>query len=114
MNFLIIVLCLLGVCLGSKIIGKYRTSPSNLFRIGTSKKVLLREYFDQKSKGKFSYDYTLKENGLILPAEGEEFIGPNGMSLRPVGTLCSYNNYDNALIFFSRNKLMGHTIHILW
>ena len=85
MKILLVLLCWIVCCSASKIIGRYRRTPSDLFRIGSSKTVALREYYDQKAKGLFSYDYTSRENGLILPAEGEDFMGPNGMSLRPVG-----------------------------
>ena len=80
-----------------KIIGRFQVTPLVLFRIGTTKQVYLREYQDQKSKGKYSYDFTLRENGLILPATGDEYIGPNGMSLRPNGNN-SCNWFENKLL----------------
>jgi len=83
-----------------KIIGRFQVTPTTLFRIGTSKKINLREYEAQKLKGKYVYDYTLKENGLILPAEGDEFIGPNGMSLRPVGNISIlFNRFQFTFCF---------------
>jgi hypothetical protein len=66
--------------IGKPLIGKYQVVPEELFRIGP-RAIKLREW----EEGKYIYDYKLGKDGMILPATGDSFIGPNGMSLRPFG-----------------------------
>ena len=66
-------------------IAKYQTVPVTLFRLSKTKKVILREFEDQKKLGNASFDYVARDDGLILPT-GDLFEKPNGMSLRPIGT----------------------------
>lgn len=81
-----------------KLIGRYNATPIELYRIQTGVKVNLRDYEEQRKKGRTSFDLVTK-NGMVYPAEGEFFIGmpflhlsvysqrggPNGASLRPGG-----------------------------
>mmetsp|Transcript_18707 Transcript_18707/g.26193 ORF Transcript_18707/g.26193 Transcript_18707/m.26193 type:complete len:169 (+) Transcript_18707:18-524(+) len=66
------------------LLGKFDHIPIELYRIQTGVKVNLRDYDVQKKAGRTSFDVVLK-NGLVLPSEGDFFMGPNGMSLRPGG-----------------------------
>lgn len=61
----------------------YKKLPVTLYRIQKTDVTTLREYESQMAKNRKSYDVTLDENGLVKVATGEEWIGPNGMSLRP-------------------------------
>ncbi|CDO74786.1 hypothetical protein BN946_scf185001.g34 [Trametes cinnabarina] len=72
---------------------QYATSPSprpllgrfdhiDLARVQSGTNVRLRDYEQQKALKRFSVDLKLKD-GLVHPAEGDHFIGPNGCSLRP-------------------------------
>lgn len=65
-----------------QLVRKFKTLPITLYRIQARRTVNLREYETQMAKGRASYDLKL-HNGLVHPAEGDEWIGPNGMSLRP-------------------------------
>jgi hypothetical protein len=62
-------------------------TPVKLFRIATGKgkKINLRERSAQVAKGSPSFDFTIQSDGLIHPMTGPDFMGPNGMSLRPNG-----------------------------
>ena len=70
------------------IIGRYNTLPISLYRIcNTSRKIVLRDYNVQKAKGLASYDLILNKDGIVEPSPlTNEFLGPNGASLRPAGT----------------------------
>ena len=59
---------------------RHQIVPLTLFRIG-NKKPKLRDYEIQIAKGSRSYDLKLDENGLVLPAVGDKFIGPNGIKI---------------------------------
>eukprot|EP00300_Choanocystis_sp_HF-7_P033531 c45891_g1_i1.p1 GENE.c45891_g1_i1~~c45891_g1_i1.p1 ORF type:complete len:166 (+),score=33.38 c45891_g1_i1:29-499(+) len=63
-------------------IKRFTRLPVTLYRIQARLPVALRDYQSQTAKGRTSYDLTL-HNGLVLPAQGDTWIGPNGMSLRP-------------------------------
>ncbi|KAF7363474.1 hypothetical protein MSAN_01003200 [Mycena sanguinolenta] len=67
------------------LLGRYDYLPEELFRINTSKNVVLRAYEEQMKLGRTSYDLHLHEDGLVHPKPGPMFEGPNGMSLRPDG-----------------------------
>lgn len=68
------------------ILGRYTVFPTTLVRLQTGKGVAFREYEEQVKKGSRSYDFTKREDGLYHPAPlSNEFIGPNGLSLRPPG-----------------------------
>ncbi|KAJ7141297.1 hypothetical protein C8R44DRAFT_693103 [Mycena epipterygia] len=56
--------------------------PVDLARVQSGMNVRLRDYETQKALKRFSYDLKVKEDGLVHPAEGPNFIGPNGCSLR--------------------------------
>ena len=58
--------------------------PRTLYRIQPKLQVSLRSFEAQQAKKRTSYDLKLHD-GLVLPAQGDTFIGPNGMSLRPMG-----------------------------
>ncbi|TPX31342.1 hypothetical protein SmJEL517_g05307 [Synchytrium microbalum] len=63
-------------------LGRFKTVPLTLYRPQSSKKVALRDRDVQKRLGRSAYDVVLKEG---LPASNNSFLGPNGMSLRPLG-----------------------------
>ncbi|KAJ7273746.1 hypothetical protein B0H12DRAFT_1007738 [Mycena haematopus] len=67
------------------LLGRYDYLPEELFRINTSKNVVLRAYEEQMKLGHTSYDLHLHEDGLVHPSRGRFNQGPNGMSLRPDG-----------------------------
>ncbi|KAJ7490589.1 hypothetical protein FB451DRAFT_1079381 [Mycena latifolia] len=56
--------------------------PVDLARVQSGMNVRLRDYETQKKLKRFSYDLKVQEDGLVHPAEGPSFIGPNGCSLR--------------------------------
>lgn len=63
---------------------RYDIVPMTLYRLQPKLPVRLRNYDDQVALGRSSFDLKVHEgDGLVYPAEGDEFIGPNGMSLRP-------------------------------
>jgi hypothetical protein len=66
------------------LLGRFTTTPIELFRIQTSKTVSLRDYAAQMARKRISFDLQT-HNGLVLPRNGPNFDGPNGMSLRPNG-----------------------------
>ncbi|KAG5638123.1 hypothetical protein H0H81_001726 [Sphagnurus paluster] len=55
--------------------------PVDLARVQSGRNVKLRDYETQVKLKRFSYDLKLQD-GKVLPAEGDNFIGPNGCSLR--------------------------------
>ncbi|TFK93981.1 hypothetical protein K466DRAFT_642504 [Polyporus arcularius HHB13444] len=64
------------------LLGRFDHIPVDLARVQSGTNVRLRDYEQQKALKRFSYDLKLKD-GLVHPAEGDNFIGPNGCSLRP-------------------------------
>ncbi|KAJ6583881.1 hypothetical protein DFH09DRAFT_263171 [Mycena vulgaris] len=56
--------------------------PVDLARVQSGMNVRLRDYETQKALKRFSYDLKVQEDGLVHPADGPNFIGPNGCSLR--------------------------------
>ena len=72
-------------CTSLKYLGRFQNSPATLFRIGKSKEVFLREYHDERSKGSYRYDYKINDYGLIVPTEGDEYTGNNGLTLYSSG-----------------------------
>ena len=67
-----------------QLVKRFRKIPITLYRIQPRLPVSLRDYDTQMSKGRTSFDLKLNpEDGLYHPAHGDEWIGPNGMSLRP-------------------------------
>ncbi|KAI5825828.1 hypothetical protein EV122DRAFT_206377 [Schizophyllum commune] len=68
---------------GRPLIGRYTdVVPTELARVQSGRNIRLRDYEQQRANGRLSYDLKLKD-GKVLPAEGPNFIGPNGCSLRP-------------------------------
>ncbi|KAH9931962.1 uncharacterized protein B0H18DRAFT_988909 [Fomitopsis serialis] len=65
------------------LLGRYNHVPVELARVQSGSNVNLRDYEQQKALKRFSYDLKLSPEGLVLPAKGDNFIGPNGCSLRP-------------------------------
>ncbi|KAI0709003.1 hypothetical protein C8Q76DRAFT_741854 [Earliella scabrosa] len=65
------------------LLGRYNHVPVELARVQSGTNVRLRDYEQQKALKRFSYDLKLSPDGLVLPATGDNFIGPNGCSLRP-------------------------------
>lgn len=69
-----------------KLLGKYtKAFPITLFRLQSRPEVKLREFIRQQQKNLPSFDFRLMTDGLVHPMTTDEFIQPNGMSLRPVG-----------------------------
>ncbi|KAI5801499.1 hypothetical protein DFH27DRAFT_556976 [Peziza echinospora] len=64
-----------------------RAIPIELFRINSSKGVSLRDYAVQMQLGRRSFDLKLGPDGLVHPQPGPIFTGPNGASMRPMGTM---------------------------
>lgn len=64
---------------------RYFQLPRTLYRVCAKLPITLRDYDSQLKLKRTSYDLKLV-NGLYLPAEGDEFVGPNGLSLRPSTT----------------------------
>ncbi|CUF53889.1 Hypothetical protein, putative [Bodo saltans] len=64
------------------LVKRFNIFPRTLYRVQPKIAVNLRNYETQMALGRTSYDLKTV-NGLVMPAVGEEFIGPNGMSLRP-------------------------------
>ena len=69
-----------------RLIGRYKTTPTVLYRIQSGAKVNLREKSKQDALGRSSYDLVV-HSGLVLPRPSAYFEGPNGMSLRPNGPM---------------------------
>ena len=63
---------------------RFKQLPVTLYRLQSKLPTRLREYASQMAAGRQSYDLkTNPDDGLVHPAKGDTFIGPNGMSLRP-------------------------------
>jgi len=73
------------------LIGRFtNTTPLTLFRVQSGVKVKLRPEAAARAAGRHSYDIT--EHGEeVWPRDPEEpnFLGPNGMSMRPLGNMLS-------------------------
>lgn len=67
------------------LLGRFNKTPIVLYRIQGGEKVSLREHSEQVKLKRTSFDLKLGADGLVHPATGENFIGPNGASLRPGG-----------------------------
>lgn len=64
-------------------IAYYKKWPVTLYRMEETDRTNLRAYEAQMAKKRKSYDVKLDENGLVQPASCDNWVGPNGMSLRP-------------------------------
>ena len=62
------------------------TTPTTLFRVQSGLAARLRPEAAARAAGKRSYDIT-ERDGLVWPRDAAEpnFLGPNGMSMRPLG-----------------------------
>ena len=70
--------------MSSSFVSRFKHIPVTLYRLQSKLPTRLRDHATQMAAGRQSYD--LKRNpddGLVHPAQGETFTGPNGMSLRP-------------------------------
>jgi hypothetical protein len=65
------------------VVKRFKSLPVTLYRLQGKVPVRLRVYAEQMEKGRTSYDLKTGEDGLVHPAKGDVWIGPNGMSLRP-------------------------------
>ncbi|CAD6586564.1 MAG: hypothetical protein CYPHOPRED_003607 [Cyphobasidiales sp. Tagirdzhanova-0007] len=72
--------------LGRPLLGRYTVLPVELFRINSSEQIRLRDYAEQSKRGRTSYDLRLGSDGLVHPSDGENYICPNGASVRPEGS----------------------------
>jgi hypothetical protein len=112
-----------------QLVRKFQTLPLTLYRIQASLPVRLRDYDTQMAKGRFSYDLKLHlhhyddddhDHGggkkmVVMPAVGDEWIGPNGMSLRPatdtmVGILQQWRGEPTIFRLNEGLKLPDHLI----
>jgi hypothetical protein len=66
------------------------TTPITLFRVQDGTAVKLRPEAAARAAGRRSFDIS-KRDGLVWPRDAAEpnFLGPNGMSMRPMGTTLS-------------------------
>ncbi|KAJ7132881.1 hypothetical protein C8R43DRAFT_653580 [Mycena crocata] len=67
------------------LLGRYTALPLELFRIGPTPAIILRDHAVQKAHGRRAFDVRLQPDGLVHPKPGAQFEGPNGMSMRPLG-----------------------------
>ena len=67
------------------------------------KKHILRERNEQLKKGSHLFDFTMSDAGLYEPAPDTVFIGPNGLSFRPLGL----NLYDNIGRSKGKNQVIA-------
>jgi hypothetical protein len=58
-----------------RLLGRYKTLPIDLFRFQGGLNVKLREFNQQKSLGRTSFDLKVGPNGLVHPSDGEFFKG---------------------------------------
>ncbi len=67
------------------------TTPITLFRVQNGMAVKLRPEAAARAAGRHSYDIAEREDGQVWPRDAAEpnFLGPNGMSMRPVGNMLS-------------------------
>lgn len=66
-----------------QLVKRFQKLPITLYRIQPGLPVSLRDFDTQQAKGRESYDLKIHSDNLVHPAQGDEWIGPNGMSLRP-------------------------------
>eukprot|EP01137_Pigoraptor_chileana_P020208 Opistho-2@82274 len=71
--------------MATPLLGRFTKFPCELFRIGAKRGVVLRDFAKQEALGRAAFDFHFEKDGLIHPRPGSEFLGPNGMSLRPGG-----------------------------
>ncbi|KZO96862.1 hypothetical protein CALVIDRAFT_101183 [Calocera viscosa TUFC12733] len=64
---------------------RYTIIPFDLFRVQNGPDVRLRDYDIQQRLGRRAFDFKKHADGLIHPAAGERYSGPNGCSVRPMG-----------------------------
>ncbi len=80
------------------------TTPITLFRVQGGVAVKLRPEAAARAAGRHSYDIS-ERDGLVWPRDAAEpnFLGPNGMSMRPMGNMLSVIvgtfKSRNALVF---------------
>lgn len=76
------------------LLGRYSVLPVELFRVGPTDKVVLRDYHTQQNRGLTSFDCVLGGDGLVHPSEGDRFIS----RLSDSSTLAnpSNGNYDRT------------------
>jgi hypothetical protein len=67
----------------SGVVKRFKKIPVTLYRLQGRLPVMLRDKATQLAAGRASYDLSLRDDGLVHPAPGTTFMGPNGMSLRP-------------------------------
>lgn len=66
-----------------QLVKRFQKLPITLYRIQPRLPASLRDFDTQRAKGRESFDIKIHSDGLVHPAHGDEWIGPNGMSLRP-------------------------------
>ncbi|CAF0920054.1 unnamed protein product [Brachionus calyciflorus] len=71
-----------------KLLGRYtKVFPVTLFRLQSSASVKLKEYYRQQKQNKPSFDFKIGKDGLVHPMTSDEFVIPNGISMRPIGQM---------------------------
>ncbi|KAH9840293.1 uncharacterized protein C8Q71DRAFT_746822 [Rhodofomes roseus] len=65
------------------LLGRYDHVPIELARVQSGNNVTLRDYQQQKALKRFSYDLKLNSDGVVSAASRDNYIGPNGCTLRP-------------------------------
>ncbi|KAJ7512094.1 hypothetical protein B0H11DRAFT_1949739, partial [Mycena galericulata] len=63
------------------LLGRYDHVPGALARVQSGKRVVLRDYETERTLKRFDYDLRLQD-GKVMPANGPNWIAPNGCSLR--------------------------------
>ena len=69
--------------MSSSLVSRFKRLPVTLYRLQGRLPVNLRDHAKQMAAGRQSFDLKVQDDGLVHPAMGDTWIGPNGMSLRP-------------------------------
>ena len=90
----------------SLLLGRFTSvTPITLFRVQSGLKVKLHPEAAARAAGRRSYDIAERDDGRVWPRDAAEvaFLGPNGMSMRPLGNMLSVIigtfKARNALVF---------------
>lgn len=69
--------------MSNQFVSRFKRLPITLYRLQGRLPVRLRDHATQMAAGRQSFDLKIHDDGLVHPAVGDTWIGPNGMSLRP-------------------------------
>lgn len=70
----------------TRILTRFSVLPLTLYRFQPDLLPKLREKAAQTALRRSSFDFKLGPNNLYHPTEGDKYLGPNGLSMRPMGT----------------------------